>query len=50
MDENKIKCKYCGYEWNSKSQMFWICCPRCQRKGKQEGREQEIKDEVKDEN
>jgi len=24
-----IKCQHCGYEWLTKSKMFYVCCPRC---------------------
>lgn len=31
-----VKCKDCGYEWESRSQMLWITCPCCQLKTKEE--------------
>ena len=27
--ENKIKCKYCGYEWITASKMIMVSCPSC---------------------
>ena len=30
----KVKCPYCGYEWDYKGKMFWASCPRCMRKFK----------------
>jgi len=28
----KTKCKQCGYEWESKSKLFFVTCPSCLRK------------------
>jgi len=28
----KIKCKYCNYEWESKSEMLLVTCPNCGKK------------------
>jgi len=38
MIKHKIKCKFCNYEWETKSEKIYITCPNCQKK---------IKDEVK---
>lgn len=27
-----IKCKWCGYEWETRSQIIWVTCPNCQGK------------------
>jgi len=32
----KMTCPRCGYEWESKSQMFLVSCPRCGNKVKKE--------------
>ena len=37
MSEDKIKrlkCSYkdCGYEWDSKTEMYFVTCPKCLRK------------------
>jgi len=29
-----MKCKDCGYEWETKSQLAWVCCPSCRKKNK----------------
>jgi len=29
-----IKCKGCGYEWLTKSEMVYVVCPRCMNKNK----------------
>jgi len=31
-----IKCKNCGYEWNTNSLMFLVSCPRCGNKTKRD--------------
>jgi len=30
----EIKCRKCDYEWETKSKMFYVSCPRCQSKVK----------------
>ena len=30
----KVKCKYCGYGWNTRSQMDMVSCPSCLNKNK----------------
>ena len=30
----KVKCKFCGYEWKTKSKMIYVSCPSCLRKVK----------------
>jgi len=25
----KVKCKHCGYEWWTKSNMMYLSCPNC---------------------
>ncbi|KXB08789.1 hypothetical protein AKJ59_00505 [candidate division MSBL1 archaeon SCGC-AAA385M02] len=25
----KIKCKWCGREWDTKSKLIWVTCPSC---------------------
>jgi len=32
----KIKCKKCGYEWETKSKMMFVTCPNCRLKVKRE--------------
>jgi len=32
--ESKIKCKYCGYTWNTKSKAILVTCPNCGNKNK----------------
>lgn len=27
-----IKCKHCGYEWDSNSKLIWVSCPSCMGK------------------
>lgn len=29
---HQIKCKYCSYIWNTKSEKNYTCCPNCQYK------------------
>ncbi len=37
----KIKCKYCGYEWNYNGRMtLYATCPNCKRSIKLQGEEQ----------
>ena len=33
IEGKKIKCK-CGYEWFTKSEMIYVCCPKCMNKNK----------------
>jgi len=33
---NKTKCPKCGYEWNSKGKLMFICCPNCRHQFKKE--------------
>lgn len=28
----KVKCKYCQYEWDTKSKHVFVSCPSCLRK------------------
>jgi Zn finger protein HypA/HybF involved in hydrogenase expression len=28
----RVKCKHCGYEWNSKSTLLLVTCPSCGKK------------------
>jgi len=28
----KIKCKFCGYEWETNSKLLYVSCPNCLRK------------------
>lgn len=30
----KIKCTFCGYEWDYNGAMYYATCPRCQKKTK----------------
>ncbi len=32
--EKKVKCKFCNYDWVSKSKLNFVTCPNCQRKTK----------------
>lgn len=32
-----IKCKRCGYEWNTTTEMWMISCPSCGIKNKTKG-------------
>lgn len=36
----KIKCEFCDYEWNSKSEKIYITCPNCKRSNKQNNNSQ----------
>lgn len=29
-----IKCKKCEYEWLTKSELIYVCCPRCLNKNR----------------
>jgi len=40
-----MKCKNCGYEWDSKSEMIWVTCPSCRYKSAMAKKEGEDKDE-----
>ena len=31
MTETKAHCPRCGYEWNTKSVMFFVSCPKCRK-------------------
>ena len=31
MDGRPIECKKCGYKWLTKSELYYITCPRCRR-------------------
>ena len=33
----KVKCLFCGYEWETKSKMFFVSCPSCLKKTKIKG-------------
>ena len=35
----KLKCKKCGYEWDSNSKMLWATCPSCRLKVKNPAKE-----------
>ena len=37
----KIKCKSCGYEWETGSELEMVTCPNCQRKAEKENKEKE---------
>ena len=37
--EKRLKCPYCGYEWNYNGNMIWATCPRCLYKIKVENNE-----------
>jgi len=41
MGIKQLKCRHCGYEWESKSDMIWVCCPSCLNKNKQNMEEKE---------
>ena len=28
----KARCKKCDYEWETRSQMFFVSCPKCNNK------------------
>lgn len=28
----KVKCKFCGYDWETKSKLLYITCPNCRKK------------------
>ena len=28
----KLKCKHCGYEWESSSELMYVSCPSCLKK------------------
>lgn len=32
MVKREIKCTKCLYRWDTKSEMFYVSCPRCQSK------------------
>jgi len=34
----KMKCKFCGYEWNTRSEMIMVSCPNCLNKNKKQER------------
>jgi len=31
-ETKRIKCKYCGYEWNTRSKHVKVSCPSCLNK------------------
>lgn len=37
----KIKCKFCGYEWITASQMVMVSCPSCMKKNYNLNKEEE---------
>ncbi len=39
-----VKCGKCGYEWETKSSLVFVCCPSCMKKV----RTKKLKDEEKD--
>jgi len=41
----ELKCKKCGYEWETKSKLKMVTCPSCQLKVKLEKKK---KEEIKD--
>lgn len=44
----KIRCSYCGYEWECNSKLGWVTCPGCSRKiGKTEKNENTVKKTIK---
>lgn len=30
----EVKCKYCGYEWETKTKLVFVSCPSCLKKNK----------------
>lgn len=46
MEKKLLKCKFCGHEWKSGSEMIWITCSCCQNKSKYP-KDNEKKDENK---
>ena len=36
MIPTKIKCPKCKYSWKTKAKMWWITCPNCRNKIKNE--------------
>lgn len=30
----KVKCKFCNYEWTTRSEKIYVVCPSCLRKNK----------------
>ncbi len=42
----KVKCEKCFYEWVTKSEMYFVSCPRCGSKVKIKN---EVESEVKNE-
>jgi len=40
----KIKCKKCGYEWDTKSKLIYITCPNCYNKVKSDSANEKILD------
>jgi len=32
IETKKMKCKFCGYEWNTRSKMKMVSCPSCLKK------------------
>lgn len=31
MGKKEVECEHCGYKWETKSQMFFVNCPRCRK-------------------
>lgn len=44
----EIKCKKCGYEWDTKTQLIMISCPSCGMKNKVPKSEEGVKNDTKD--
>jgi len=36
IETKKMKCNHCGYEWNTRSEKLFVCCPNCLNKIKVE--------------
>jgi len=34
--KRKLKCLKCGYDWETKSKLIYVCCPNCMNKVKEE--------------
>jgi len=32
MKKQQVKCLKCGYEWNTRSEMYFVSCPSCGNK------------------
>ena len=50
METKKVKCKKCGYEWNTASKHVYVSCPSCMQKVKIRDIEKEAEEDAKDKN